>query len=114
MNEAVQNFIQTINGRDHVLQLLDNTELHVRLVEGEEGILIALNNGKVYLQQETDSTLPVYEINGDIKQLLNGTETLRSLVQKGKINITAPFRTILLLESIFYLTKAMENLQENI
>ena len=54
----------------------------------------------------------ISEIRGDLnamKQLLEGKERLRVLEQNGQLSIPAPIRTTLLLESIFYLTKAQEN-----
>lgn len=112
MDELVKFFIQTMKERSHVLQLINHTVLHVTLVSGGIRIPIAINNGDIYLPQKITATFPNYEISGDIIQLLEGKETLRSLVRKGQLKISAPFRTILLLESIFYLTKATGNLQK--
>jgi hypothetical protein len=106
MDETVQSFLQIIRERSHVLQLLKHTELLIILISGGKRIQIAIKDGDIYLEHDPDETVPTYEINGEIKQLLEGKETLRYLVQKGKLKISAPFRTILLLESIFYLTKA--------
>ena len=112
MEKTIKSFLQTINERSHVLQLIKNTELLVTFVSMEKSIPIAIKNGKIFLSKDTDSTLINYEISGDIEQLLEGEETLRYLVRKGRLKISAPFRTILLLESMFYLAKANQNLKK--
>jgi hypothetical protein len=109
MDETVHFFLQMIKERSHVLQLINNIELLVNLVSGEKRVLIAIKNGEVYLLHDTELIQTNYEISGDIKKLLEGKETLRSLVRKGQLKISAPFRTILLLESIFYLTRAQDH-----
>jgi hypothetical protein len=105
MDETVQSFLQTIKERPHVLQLINHTDLLLTLVSGNRRVALSVKNGMIYLPQDTDAALANCEISGDIPQLLEGKETLRNLVRKGKIQIVAPFRTVLLLESLFYLTK---------
>ena len=106
MDERVKCFLETIKERRHVLQLINHTELLLTLVSGKKRVSIAINNGDIYLPDDTAAVLANYEISGEIAELLEGKETLRSLVRKGKIHVLAPFRMILLLESLFYLTKA--------
>ena len=48
------------------------------------------------------------EIYGEqeaMQEIISGKEKLRTFMKKGKVQVSAPFRTILLLESLFYLTK---------
>jgi hypothetical protein len=42
--------------------------------------------------------------------LLEGKEKLRNLLKKEQLKVIAPFRAVLLIESIFYLTKPEEQL----
>jgi hypothetical protein len=76
---------------------------------------MAFQNGVVSLLYEEDERLMHNKISGrqkELEELLEGKETLRSLMRKKQLMVSAPFRTILLLESLFYLTKASGRLRE--
>lgn len=112
MMEEVQNFLMTIKERTHVLQLIQNTELLVTIACLQQKINLIIKNGEILFLQDADVVLPTCEISGELgslKELLDGKETLRFLVRKGHLKVSAPFRTVLLLESVFYLTKAYRN-----
>ncbi|MEH7076348.1 hypothetical protein [Neobacillus drentensis] len=112
MIETLKNFQLTIKQQGHVLPLLERVNIRLNLVCEQKNIQIIIRNGEVLsiFDSEPADTLP--EIRGDLqamKQLLEGKERLRALERSGQISITASLRTTLLLESIFYLTKAQEN-----
>ncbi|WML45913.1 hypothetical protein [Neobacillus sp. PS3-40] len=117
MMESVQNFIMTIKERNHVLQLINTIDfLSVRLVSGNMSLLLAITNGELLMIEDEDEEINTCKISGEIetiKTLLKGNEKLRILLNRGLLKIYAPFRTILLLESIFYLTKAEKRNDEN-
>jgi hypothetical protein len=108
MNEAVKTFLTSIKNREHILQLLPETEFSLMLVIGEDRVPLTFKNGEVLLE----NLQPSYEVSGDIHQLLEGKEPLRTLIRKGQIKISAPFRILLLLESIFYLARGNQTLKE--
>lgn len=110
MLETVQSFIETVRARDHIQLLIAGTELTIRFITNETEISLVMKNGEVeILKNESDtSTIDIYGEEGAIKSLLKGSETLRALAKKGVLEVSIPFRTVLLLESLFYLAKIDE------
>src|SRR3954451_16661253 len=111
MNELAEKFLEKFTLQGHVIGLIKHADIKVKIRCGEEIAIIEIKNGKISLLNNQDQIS--YEIKGDpktIKQLFDGTERLRKLEHKGLLNITTPLRTTLLLESLFFLTKAHENL----
>jgi hypothetical protein len=112
MEEMIQVFLSAIKKCDHVLKLIENLDgLKIKLVcENAEGLLV-FQRGDVFSLVANDESSVTYVISGQqdsINSLLKGHQKLRTLIQNKKLGITAPFRTILLIESIFYLTKLEE------
>ena len=107
MNEVFQAFLSRVKERDHLLQLIQKTEYSITFRNESEEISLAFINGEVCLERMHRD----YEISGNIETLLTGTEPLRVLLRKGKIQLTAPFRIILMAESLFYLA-GNQNLQK--
>lgn len=116
MIEMIQSFLQTIKERNDVRQLIKHTDrLMIRFICGQKTIPIALINGEFSWLHDAEEKFHSCEINGDVttmKRLLEGKEKLRFLIMNGQLKVTASFRTILMLESIFYLTKAREELEQ--
>lgn len=111
MMETVQAYIKTINARKHVLLLIENIDLTIKLTAKEQSVFLCLKNGKVYLATESDPKTWQCEIMGEYKTVIDmilGKEKLRTLINKGDLRVTASFRTLLLLESLFYLAKTAE------
>lgn len=109
MEEMIQVFLSAIKKRSHVLKLIENLDgLKIRLdCENAEGILV-FHRGEIFSLVDNDESTVTCVIRGQrdsIYSLLKGNEKLRTLIQNKKLAVTAPFRTILLIESIFYLTK---------
>lgn len=112
MEEMIQIFISVIKKRGHVLKLIEKLDgLKIKLVcDGQENLLV-FHEGEVTLFFDYNSRAVTYEISGQCESiygLLEGKEKLRILINNGQLKVRAPFRTILLLESIFYLTKPEE------
>ncbi|MBT2729127.1 SCP2 sterol-binding domain-containing protein [Bacillus sp. ISL-75] len=113
MIEMLKNFQLAIKQQRHVLPLLEQIDLRVNLVCEQKAIQIIIKNGEIFILHDSEVTRTISEIRGDLKamkQLLEGKERLRALEHNGQLRISAPIRTTLLLESVFYLTKAQENL----
>jgi hypothetical protein len=112
MIEMLKNFQLAIKQQRHVLPLLEHIDLRVNLVCEQKTIQIIIKNGEIFILHDSEQSQTISEIRGDlnvIKELLEGKERLRVLERNGQVRISAPIRTTLLLESIFYLTKAQEN-----
>lgn len=112
MEEMIQLFLSAIKKRSHVLKLIENLEgLRIRLVCENTNELLVFHRGEVFLLVENDESAISYEISGQqdsIYSLLEGKEKLRFLINSRQLKVKAPFRTVLLIESIFYLTKPEE------
>jgi hypothetical protein len=108
MNETLQSFIQSIKERNHVLLLIENTVLTVEFKIKDEITAILLKNGEVMIEAGVNhaNTCRIHGEKEKIKGLIMGKEKLRTLILKGDLHCSAPFRTILMLESFFYLGKS--------
>lgn len=111
MKELIEVFISTIKNRRHVLTLIEKLNgLKIKLVCEEREDLLIFQHGEVSLLVDHDDAV-TYEISGQrdaMYCLLIGKEKLRILIRNGQLKVRAPFRTVLLIESIFYLTKLEE------
>lgn len=109
MNGNVQAFINHLNEREHVLLLIENAEVSIRFIENGNVISIAIYNGKIQLANDLNIERNI-EISGSstsLKELLEGRTMLRMLIKRGDLQVSAPFRTLLLLESLFYFGKTL-------
>jgi hypothetical protein len=109
MKEMIQIFISAIKKRGHVLKLIEKLDgLKIKLVcEGKEEFLV-FHRGEAILITDNKEKAAIYEICGQlnsINSLFEGKEKLRNLINNRQLKVKAPLRTILLLESIFYLTR---------
>lgn len=109
MRDAVKAFLTTIKEREHLLKLMENLEmLVIKLVYEQNTIEMAFHRGAAIFLEENKQKAFSCEISGDaesIKRLIQGEKKLRYFIRSGQLKVTGSFRTILLLESIFYLTK---------
>jgi hypothetical protein len=112
MIEVLKAFQLAIKQQGHILPLLEHRDLRVNLVIEQATIQMIIKNREIFILHDSDETQTIAEVRGDLramKQLLEGKERLRTLERNGQLTISAPIRTTLLLESIFYLTKPQEN-----
>ncbi|WP_374049578.1 hypothetical protein [Neobacillus sp. OS1-2] len=112
MIEVLNTFLVKIQDQAHVLPLIHQADVQINLRCGEQIVQLIIKNSTIMSLQNSEVQPSKYEITGSpaaMKQLLNGTERLRVLEQQGRLKVSAPLRTILLLESIFFLTKAQEH-----
>lgn len=108
MIDLVEKFIETTQQQVHMQPLLAKADLSVDFITGCEKISIGIQNGTVFLNNGIVKTANTYQVIGkaeELRELLEGDERLRRLADQSKLSIQAPFRTLLLLEGIFYLSK---------
>lgn len=112
MIDCIRCFLRKTKEHRHVLQLIKETDsIMISFISNNESITLSLKNGEITLLHDSEEMFNRYEIYGDfsaIEQLLTGKERLRNLVKREKLSIVAPFRRILMLESLFYLTKGTD------
>ncbi|MDR6121781.1 hypothetical protein QFZ87_001378 [Bacillus sp. SLBN-46] len=112
MIEAIQKFLVKMQQQGHVYPLIHQAEVHVNLRCEQEVVQLVIKNGAVFILQNPMEQQSAYEISGSeaaMKQLIEGTSRLRVLEQKGEMKVNTSLRIALLLESLFYLTKAQED-----
>lgn len=113
MIEFIQVFIKRLQEREHVLELIRNTDLTIDILTNKQSISVSINHGDIYISNNLDDQPNKYIIEGSvcvIKELIEGRHKLRTFIKKGELSIKAPFRTLLLLESLFYLTNPKKNI----
>lgn len=117
MMDVVEAFLAKIKDQEHVLPLFLHADLQINLRSEGQTIQLLIKNGSIRMLQDSETQQAKYEICGSqnaMNQLLKGTKGLRVLEQQEQLKVSAPLRTTLLLESIFFLTKAKDhaNLQK--
>ena len=109
MKDNVQLFINGIKNKAHVQPLITKANLSIELITEAERVSMGFFDGDVCMNPNDSGEYENWQIMGreeGMIALLEGQEKLRSLAKKKILSIKAPFRTILLLESIFYLAKS--------
>lgn len=107
MNDMVQAFIDSIKEREHVLRLIENIDLLIDFTANQKETTLLIKNGDFSIIEKSD--YHDCEISGEedkIKDFIEGRQKLRNLIKNGELHVNASFRTILLLESLFFLGKS--------
>ncbi|MCM3567532.1 SCP2 sterol-binding domain-containing protein [Neobacillus mesonae] len=115
MIEAVNSFIHALKKQTHILPLIHQKELTVNLKTNDEIIQLSIQKGQISIMTAGQEQPTIFEISGNpdnLNRLLTGKERLRTLERSGNLTVTAPLRTILLLESIFFLTQSDRYLEK--
>ena len=109
MWEAINTFLTAVREREDILPLIDNEELLFSLNSEQQSTVLGIKGGEIYTVNDKAAQMPNATITGSwqaIKLMLEGKEKLRIMQKNGALKVTAPLRTILKLESLFYLVKA--------
>lgn len=116
MIEEVNSFLKTFKDKGHILPLIQHAELRLRISTTEQqSVQLVIKNGEIFALYDSHQEQANCQIHGglqELKQLFEGHERLRVLQRNGALNVKGTLRTVLLLESLFYLTKAQTNLAE--
>ncbi|MCM3115186.1 hypothetical protein M3610_07775 [Neobacillus sp. MER 74] len=113
MIEVLKTFQLAIKQQGHLLPLLEHIHTRVNLICEQNTYQIFMKDREIFILHDSKETQTIPEIRGDLyamRQLLTGEERLRTLERNGQLSISAPIRTTLLLESIFYLTKTQDHI----
>ncbi|NRD76423.1 SCP2 sterol-binding domain-containing protein [Bacillus sp. BRMEA1] len=113
MIEAINTFLQQVKVREHIVPLIQQADLRVSLHCHAAPVQLVIKNGEILMLHDSEQQIkPNNVIWGSahaFELLLEGKTRLRELERNGDLKIEASLRMILLLESIFYLTKARQD-----
>ncbi|WP_164745693.1 SCP2 sterol-binding domain-containing protein [Neobacillus mesonae] len=115
MIEILSKFVQALEHQAHVLPLIRKTDLQLHLEVNDQTAVLVFHNGEIFIKPDAVNQLTRFKISGtkdSFKLLLEGKEKLRKLERTGRLEVIAPLRTTLLLESIFYLTRPDDYLEK--
>jgi hypothetical protein len=113
MIEAVQGFMEAVRERSHVRKLIENVDmLNIRIITENKNSVLAIRHSEILLLDDLENnvTCTISGQEESLNILLAGKEKLRNLVKAGKLEVTSSFRSLLLMESIFLLTKRDEEI----
>ncbi|WP_042461781.1 SCP2 sterol-binding domain-containing protein [Neobacillus dielmonensis] len=108
MLDVINTFLLIVRGRTDILPLIEQADIQLQINSEQQTILLKIKNGAISIEAEKDN-LPNVTISGHqsaLTLLFEGKEKLRILQKNGALKVTAPLRTTLMLESLFYLVKA--------
>lgn len=106
MIHAIENFAASLRDQNHLQPLVANKQFTVTFIAGKERVTLIFLDGDVTLYPQIVEERVDCRIVGKehaISDLLAGKERLRTLVNSRQLSVVAPYRIILLLESIFFL-----------
>lgn len=112
MIELAKTFIEKFNVQENVHSLIQQADVRITFQCELEIIQVEIKHGAIRILQNPQVQQVNYEISGNkqaMKQLFEGTDRLRVLERQGQLIVTMPLRITLLLESLFFLTKAQVN-----
>jgi hypothetical protein len=108
MRERIDRFVNDIPNKEHVLQLVNKLDLILK-IESESGTFyLSFKDGKVACHETCMLAAYTATISGKdalLDQLFNGDLKLRQGVKMSYFTIDCPFRSQLVLESLFYLAR---------
>lgn len=113
MIEAVQTFVQAAKAQAHVQTLISKADLSVHFITDEEMVSLCFRNGEIAIEPgriAMDNSYQIVAPAAELRELLQGQVKLRSLKGVKALTVKAPFRTLLLLESIFYLVQPKKSI----
>ncbi|MGA9227609.1 MAG: hypothetical protein WB217_14795 [Mesobacillus sp.] len=111
MEEKIESFMTAIQKKNHIMLLVNNLDLCLSIETENQTYFLSLKKNKVELSKEgTFPAVQYAKLSGRedfLIQLLDGHIKLREGINIGYFNLVSPFRTLLVLESIFFLARPM-------
>jgi hypothetical protein len=111
MQERIVRFVNEINTKNHIIQIVKNLDLCLTIETGGNCFYIYFQDNKVLFRERND--LPAgcqAKLAGEnqlIIELLDGEIKLRDGINFGHFKLDCPFRILLALESIFFLSRPL-------
>jgi len=111
MEERIESFMNEIQKKNHIMLLVNNLDLCLSIETEKQTYYLSLKKNKVEFSREGKITAVQYaKLSGRedfLIHLVDGHIKLREGINIGYYNLVCPFRTLLVLESIFYLARPM-------
>lgn len=111
MHERIECFMNEIQKKNHIMLLVNNLDLCLSIEAENHTYYLYFKKNKVELNKDGSSSAAHYaKLSGRedfLIHLLEGQIKLREAINIGYLNLICPFRTLLVLESIFYLARPM-------
>lgn len=109
MQGTIEGFIKELLNKNHIIQLVKNMDLCIMLIAENESYFLYFQNNMVALREDSSSPAKDYiKITGSkdsFNQLFAGNMKLRQGVDGKVFEVACPYRTLLALESIFFLAR---------
>ena len=111
MQERIESFMNEIETKNHIMLLMNNLDLCLSIETENQTYYLSFKKNKVEFSE--NSYFPAVQfakLSGReefLILLLDGQIKLREGINIGYFNLICPFRTLLVLESIFYLARPM-------
>lgn len=108
MHELLSSSINRIKQSDNIKRLLANEQLVVSIQCEEEQWYIIFSDTEIQIRSFHSEIENGISIEGSIEAmrlLLNGEDFLLSMQKRGELKVQGDLKSLLLLESIFYLGK---------
>ncbi|MFC5773002.1 hypothetical protein [Ectobacillus antri] len=103
MKERLLSFIEYVNAQDYVGPLLPLQEIKVRVDMGNEACTLHISKTGLHISEASDvSDCLQFSHEDDLRSLTTGIR-LQMLVRMKGATYKGTYRTLLLLESLFYL-----------
>lgn len=107
MHGLLSSVLEKIRDSAQLTKIIDNSDLTVCFMVEDERWFIFFQEGHVHMEYQADTDGDVV-IEGNmeaIRLLLNGDDFLLSMIKRGELQADGSLKNLLLLESIFYLSK---------
>ncbi len=111
MQERIERFVNEISTKNHIIQLVKNLDLCLTIETEKNRFYLYFKDNNVVLREQND--LPAgcqAKLAGEnqlIIELLDGEIKLRDGINFGHFKLECPFRILLALESIFFLSRPL-------
>lgn len=108
-------FAEEVNTRAHLTSLLNDIRLSVLIEIDGEGLVLAIDSGRLEIQEVLDQEIDVFMTVKEpvMKELLLGKMKLRMAQKYNQLKLKSTIRNSLLLESLFFLAMSGSNIKES-
>ncbi|MEH7344143.1 hypothetical protein V7122_09735 [Bacillus sp. JJ1532] len=108
MEKMAASFIEEVKSKSHLQKLLADSSLLICIKAGDIEVPLKFLDGHISIYPDIQKQQFDAIISGSkesIHAILTGSEKLREAIRWKKVSVDSTFRKILLLESLFFLSK---------